>query len=97
MNLPVGNRFQASVSPNKKYADIKDRKQFGTLSMLSLDEIEQLHQEVARLTQNYSGRFAVKLLERSSRQVLTGLNEEDGRELLELLATLEQMMVPAYS
>jgi hypothetical protein len=95
MNLPTGNRFQAALSPSKKRADIMDRKLGGGLSMLSLEEIEELHQKVAHLVQGHQEKFAVKLLEKGSRHVLVGLNEEDGRELLELFATLEGMMVPA--
>lgn len=95
MNIPVGNRFQASLSPNRKYVDIKDRKDKGGLTMMGLDEVEALHGEVARVVQNYSRPFDIKLLQRSTRHVIKGLNEEDGRELLELFATLEDSMVPA--
>ena len=63
--------------------------------MLTLEEIEQLHQEVARLVQSYTKPFTIKLLSKGTRHVLLGLNEEDGRELLELLATLESVMVPS--
>lgn len=95
----TGNRFEADVSPNKKFVDIRDRKLAGILTLLKLGEIQQLRDQVDRLIIEQSKKggfspFAVRLKEKSSRHVITGLNEEDGHELLELLDKLEVTMVP---
>ena len=93
----TGNRFEADVSPNKKFVDIRDRKLAGILTLLRLGDIQQLRDQVDRLITTRKGNFAVfaiKLPEKSSRHVITGLNEEDAHELLELLSKLEDTMVP---
>lgn len=95
----TGNRFEADVSPNKKFVDIRDRKLAGILTLLKLGDIQQIRDQVDRWMIEQSKKvgftpFAVKLREKSTRHVIVGLNEEDGRELVELLDKLEDTMVP---
>lgn len=91
----TGNRFKASVSPNKKFVDIEDRKQFGILSVLKLEDIQALRDLVDTIVESKPPKpFSIKLREKSTRHVITGLSEEDGRELVELLDKLQETMVP---
>lgn len=44
-----GNRFEADVSPNGKRSDIKDRKGGRLWTLLSLEDIEELHELTSEL------------------------------------------------
>jgi len=90
----TGNRFEASLSPNKKFVDIKDRKHTGILTVLTLANIQELKDGVDHLLARETFKpFDLKHPHHGKRNRISGLNEEDARELVELLDKLEQTMV----
>lgn len=94
-----GNRFDGFISANKKLSDINDKKQDGKLTLLSQNDIQKLRDEVDRIVIKNAEKeswkpFDIKLKEKSSRHVISQINEEDARELLELLDSLDENMVP---
>lgn len=46
-----GNRFEASVAPNRSRTDIKDRKNSKLFLLMSREDVQELHEMTGQLLQ----------------------------------------------
>lgn len=95
----AGNRFTASVSKSGKVVDINDRRLRGFLLLLTLQDVQDMRDHIERIFLEAQGhpfeRFALEHPKQGSRSKILAINEEDARELLELMGKLEEIMVPS--
>lgn len=97
----VGNRFRGYYSKNRIYADINDRKQRGSLRMLTLGDVNILRARmdgIARAFKDLPDKlepFNVSYPEKDGK--LVGLTYEDTVELRDLAGRLTDILVPSIS
>lgn len=95
----TGNRFEASYSMSRKFADINDRKQKGSLRLLTWEDVDDLRGQMARIVQGYQlipdklKKYDLKYPEKSSK--ILGLNFEDTLELRDMAAKLTELLLPS--
>lgn len=92
-----GNRFTASYSMNRRYADIVDRKRKGILKVVTREEMEDLRERMKGIAREYQDKpgqltpFNVSYPRTNSK--ITGLNYEDTVELGDLAELLTTILV----
>lgn len=95
----VGNRFEGSYSINRKLADINDRKQRGSLRLLTWEDMDDLRSRMAQIIQGYQlmpeklKPYDLKYPQKSSK--ILGLNYEDTVELRDLAGKLTELLLPS--
>lgn len=95
-----GNRFQGHYSQSRRYADINDRKQKGSLRLLSWSDALALRNRMDAILWKYGAApedlkpYDVKYPEKGSTNRIVGLNYEDTRELRDLTEALTEILQP---
>lgn len=91
----VGNRFKASISDNRKFVDLNDRKLKGVLTLLKREDLENLKGHLERnLAQPSWKTMTLAYPEKGKHNRILAVSQEDARELVELVDKLLEIVVP---
>lgn len=96
----TGNRFEGHYTPSRRHADINDRKQKGSLRLLTWNDARDLRDRMDAIVWKHAAEpeklksYDVKYPEKGSTNRIAGLNFEDTLELRDLTEKLLMILEP---
>lgn len=96
----IGNRFEGHYAASRRHADINDRKQKGSLRLLTWSDADTLRNRMDAILWKYGAApedlkpYDIKYPEKGSTNKILGLNFEDTMELRDLAEALTKILQP---